>query len=143
MTAGEDVSHLISRIEENLDHIGGLLSPPQRALARDRASRLTRLSSTVPALASHGDFHHQNWLWDTASAGLGIIDQQRAEPVAAIRDLARLEDGPRHGKPGLREHSSPVKDAPSPRRKTRRSSASPSSTPSAACGGAWPRPSHG
>lgn len=103
-TADEDVGRLTSRVDEHLDHVGGLLSPAQRGLARECASRLTRLGPKVPVVASHGDFQPRNWLWDTASARLGVIDWERAEPAAAIRDVARLEDGPWDGKPGLREH---------------------------------------
>ena len=42
-TAGEDAGRLTSQVDGNLGHVGGLLSPAQRALARDCASRLTRL----------------------------------------------------------------------------------------------------
>ena len=58
---------------------------------------------TVPAVASHGDFQPRNWLWDTASGRLGIIDWERAEPAEAIGDLVRLEYGPWDGRPDLRE----------------------------------------
>ena len=71
---------------------------------RDCASRLARLGSRVPAVASHGDFQPRNWLWDTASSRLGIIDWERAKPAPAIRDLVRLEYGPWDGRHDLREH---------------------------------------
>lgn len=88
--AGEDVSRLTSRVDAHLDQAGGLLTPAQRAMVRDCASRLAWLGPRVPAVASHGDFQPRNWLWDTASGRLGIIDWERAEPAPAIRDLVRL-----------------------------------------------------
>jgi Ser/Thr protein kinase RdoA (MazF antagonist) len=101
--AGEDVSRLISRVDGHLDQAGGLLTPAQRAMVRECASRLAWLGQRVPAVASHGDFQPRNWLWDTATGQLGIIDWERAEPAAAIRDLVRLEYGPWDGRPDLRE----------------------------------------
>jgi 8-oxo-dGTP diphosphatase len=101
--AGEDASRVTSRVGGLLDQAGGLLTPAQRALVRDCASRLAWLGPRVPAVASHGDFQPRNWLWDSASGRLGIIDWERAEPAAAVRDLVRLEYGPWDGRPGLRE----------------------------------------
>jgi 8-oxo-dGTP diphosphatase len=101
--AGEDASRLTSRVDAHLDHAGGLLTPAQRAMVRDCASRLAWLGLRVPAVASHGDFQPRNWLWDTASGRLGIIDWERAEPAPAVRDLVRLEYGPWDGRPDLRE----------------------------------------
>jgi Ser/Thr protein kinase RdoA (MazF antagonist) len=90
-------------VDGHLDQAGGLLTPAQRALVRDCAGRLAWLGPRVPAVASHGDFQPRNWLWDTASSRLGIIDWERAEPAVAIRDLVRLEYGPWDGRPDLRE----------------------------------------
>ena len=101
--AGEDVSRMTSRVDGHLDQVGGLLTAAQRTLVRDCASRLACLGPRVPAVASHGDFQPRNWLWDTASGRLGIIDWERAEPAAAVRDLVRLEYGPWDGRPDLRE----------------------------------------
>jgi 8-oxo-dGTP diphosphatase len=101
--AGEDASRLTSRVDAHLDQAGGLLTPAQRAMVRDCASRLAWLGPRVPAVASHGDFQPRNWLWDTASGRLGIIDWERAEPASAVRDLVRLEYGPWDGRPDLRE----------------------------------------
>jgi 8-oxo-dGTP diphosphatase len=101
--AGEDASRLTSRVDAHLDQAGGLLTPAQRAMVRDCASRLAWLGPRVPAVASHGDFQPRNWLWDTASGRLGIIDWERAEPAPAVRDLVRLEYGPWDGRPDLRE----------------------------------------
>jgi 8-oxo-dGTP diphosphatase len=101
--AGEDASRLTSRVDAHLDEAGGLLTPAQRAMVRDCASRLAWLGPRVPAVASHGDFQPRNWLWDTASGRLGIIDWERAEPAPAVRDLVRLEYGPWDGRPDLRE----------------------------------------
>jgi 8-oxo-dGTP diphosphatase len=100
---GEDASRVTSRVDAHLDQAGGLLTPAQRALVRDCASRLAWLGPRVPAVASHGDFQPRNWLWDSAGSRLGIIDWERAEPAAAVRDLVRLEYGPWDGRPGLRE----------------------------------------
>ena len=100
---GEDASRVTSRVGGHLDQAGGLLTPAQRAMVRDCASRLAWLGPRVPAVASHGDFQPRNWLWDTASGRLGIIDWERAEPAAAVRDLVRLEYGPWDGRPDLRE----------------------------------------
>jgi 8-oxo-dGTP diphosphatase len=102
--AGEDASRLTSRVDAHLDQAGGLLTPAQRAMVRDCASRLAWLGPRVPAVASHGDFQPRNWLWDTASGRLGIIDWERAEPAPAVRDLVRLEYGPWDGRPDLREN---------------------------------------
>jgi Ser/Thr protein kinase RdoA (MazF antagonist) len=102
--AGADVSRLTSRLEEYLDQVGGLLTPAQRALARDCAGRLAWLGPRIPAVASHGDFQPRNWLWDPAGSQLGIIDWERAAPAAAIRDLVRLEYGPWDQRPDLCEH---------------------------------------
>lgn len=102
--AGEDVGRLTSQVDGHLDQVGGLLTPVQRALARDCAGRLAWLGPKLPAVASHGDFQPRNWIWDTASGQLGIIDWERAGPAAAVRDLVRLEDGPWDGRPDLREH---------------------------------------
>jgi Phosphotransferase enzyme family len=55
------------------------------------------------AVASHGDFQPRNWLWDAASSRLGVIDWERAEPAATVRDLVRLEYGPWDQRPDLRE----------------------------------------
>lgn len=101
--AGEDASRLTTRVDAHLDQAGGLLTPAQRAMVRDCASRLAWLGPRVPAVASHGDFQPRNWLWDTASGRLGIIDWERAEPAPAVRDLVRLEYGPWDGRPDLRE----------------------------------------
>ena len=101
--AGEDAGRLTSRVDAHLDQAGGLLTPAQRAMVRDCASRLAWLGPRVPAVASHGDFQPRNWLWDTASGRLGIIDWERAEPAPAVRDLVRLEYGPWDGRPDLRE----------------------------------------
>ena len=101
--AGEDAGRLTSRVDTHLDQAGGLLTPAQRAMVRDCASRLAWLGPRVPAVASHGDFQPRNWLWDTASGRLGIIDWERAEPAPAVRDLVRLEYGPWDGRPDLRE----------------------------------------
>lgn len=101
--AGEDAGRLTSRVGAHLDQAGGLLTPAQRAMVRDCASRLAWLGPRVPAVASHGDFQPRNWLWDTASGRLGIIDWERAEPAPAVRDLVRLEYGPWDGRPDLRE----------------------------------------
>ena len=100
---GADVMRLASRADGHLDQVGGLLTPAQRVLARDCASRLARLGPGIPAVASHGDFQPRNWLWDAASSQLGVIDWERAEPAAAIRDLVRLEYGPWDRRPDLRE----------------------------------------
>jgi 8-oxo-dGTP diphosphatase len=102
--AGADVSRLTSRVDGNLDQVGRLLTPAQRTLARDCASRLAWLGPHIPAVASHGDFQPRNWLWDPAGSRLGVIDWERAEPAAAIRDLVRLEYGPWDHRPDLREH---------------------------------------
>jgi Ser/Thr protein kinase RdoA (MazF antagonist) len=101
--AGEDAGRLTSRVDAHLDQAGGLLTPSQRAMVRDCAGRLAWLGPRVPAVASHGDFQPRNWLWDTASGRLGIIDWERAEPAPAVRDLVRLEYGPWDGRPDLRE----------------------------------------
>jgi 8-oxo-dGTP diphosphatase len=101
--AGEDASRLTNRVDSHLDQAAGLLTPAQRAMVRDCASRLAWLGPRAPAVASHGDFQPRNWLWDTASGRLGIIDWERAEPAPAIRDLVRLEYGPWDGRPDLRE----------------------------------------
>ncbi|HVT68541.1 MAG TPA: aminoglycoside phosphotransferase family protein, partial [Trebonia sp.] len=101
--AGADVSRLTGWVDEHLDQAGGLLTPPQRALVRECAARLAWLGPRVPAVASHGDFQPRNWLWDSASGRLGIIDWERAEPAAVVRDLVRLEYGPWDGRRDLRE----------------------------------------
>jgi thiamine kinase-like enzyme len=101
--ADTQASRLASRMDGHLDQVGGLLTSAQQALARDCASRLAWLGPHVPAVASHGDFQPRNWLWDPASGRLGVIDWERAEPAAAIRDLARLEYGPWDRRPDLRE----------------------------------------
>ena len=102
--ARADVSRLTSRVDAHLDQAGGLLTPAHRTLARDCASRLAWLSPHIPAVASHGDFQPRNWLWDPAGSQLGVIDWERAEPAAAIRDLVRLEYGPWDHRPDLCEH---------------------------------------
>ena len=99
-----DVSGPASRVDGRLDQAGGLLTPAQRTLARDCASGLTWLGPRVPAVASHGDFQPRNWLWDPAGSQLGVIDWERAERAAAIRDLVRLEYGPWDHRSDLREH---------------------------------------
>jgi len=99
---GEDASRVTSRVDRHLDQAGGLLTPAQRTLVRDCAGQLAWLGPRVPAVASHGDFQPRNWLWDTASGRLGIIDWERAEPSATVRDLVRLEYGPWDGRPDLR-----------------------------------------
>jgi Ser/Thr protein kinase RdoA (MazF antagonist) len=101
--AGADASRLASRVDGHLDQAGGLLTSAQQALVRDCASRLVWLGPHVPAVASHGDFQPRNWLWDPAGGRLGVIDWERAEPAAAIRDLVRLEYGPWGCRPDLRE----------------------------------------
>ena len=101
--AGADASRLASRVGDHLDQASGLLTPAQHALVRDCASRLAWLGPQVPAVASHGDFQPRNWLWDPAGGRLGVIDWERAEPAAAIRDLVRLEYGPWDCRPDLRE----------------------------------------
>lgn len=101
--ADAGASRLISRVDRHLDQAGGLLTSAQRALARDCASRLAYLGPHVPAVASHGDFQPRNWLWDPAAGRLGVIDWERAEPAAAVRDLVRLEYGPWDRRPDLRE----------------------------------------
>ena len=101
--AGVEVSRLAGRVDGHLDQAGGLLTPAQRTLARDCASRLAWLGPHVPAVASHGDCQPRNWIWDPAGSRLGVIDWERAEPAAAIRDLARLEYGPWDRRPDLRE----------------------------------------
>ena len=100
--ADAGTSRLINRVEGHLDQADGLLSSAQQALVRDCASRLAWLGPHVPAVASHGDFQPRNWLWDPAGR-LGVIDWERAEPAAAIRDLVRLEYGPWDRRPDLRE----------------------------------------
>ena len=102
--AGADVTRLASRVDGRLDQAGGLLTPAQRTLARDCASRLAWLGPHIPAVASHGDFQPRNWLWDPAGSQLGVIDWERAEPAAAIRDLVRLEYGPWEQRSDLRDH---------------------------------------
>ena len=101
--AGADASRLTSRVDGHLDQAGGLLTSAQQALVRDCATRLAWLGPHIPAVASHGDFQPRNWLWDPASGRLGVIDWERAEPAAAIRDLVRLEYGPWDRRPDLRE----------------------------------------
>ena len=101
--AGADVSRLAGRVDGYLDEAGGLLTPAQRALVRECAGRLAWLGPRVPAVASHGDFQPRNWIWDPGSGRLGVIDWERAEPAAAIRDLVRLEYGPWDRRPDLRE----------------------------------------
>ena len=98
-----EVSRVTSRVGRHLDQVGGLLTPAQRSLVRDCARRLAWLGPRVPAVASHGDFQPRNWLWDAASSRLGVIDWERAEPAAAVRDLVRLEYGPWDQRPDLRE----------------------------------------
>lgn len=102
--AGADIGRMTSRVEGHLRDAGGLLTPAQRRMVRDCASRLARLGARVPAVASHGDFQPRNWLWDPASRQLGVIDWERAEPAAAIRDLVRLQHGAWDRRPDLREH---------------------------------------
>ncbi len=51
-----------------------------------------------------GNFQPRNWLWDPAGSQLGVIDWERAEPAAAIRDLVRLEYGPWDQRSDLRDH---------------------------------------
>lgn len=101
--ADADVSRLSSRVGGHLDQADGLLTPAQQTLVRDCASRLAWLAPSVPAVASHGDFQPRNWLWDPASSRLGVLDWERAEPAAAVRDLVRLEYGPWDHRPDLRE----------------------------------------
>jgi 8-oxo-dGTP diphosphatase len=103
LEADTDVSRMTSRVDRHLDQAGGLLTAAQRALVRECANRLACLSPHVPAVASHGDFQPRNWLWDRAGGRLGVIDWERAEPAAAIRDLVRLEYGPWDHRPDLRE----------------------------------------
>lgn len=101
--SGADVGRLAGRVDGYLGEAGGLLTPAQRALVRECAGRLARLGPRVPAVASHGDFQPRNWIWDSGSGRLGVIDWERAEPAAAVRDLARLEYGPWDRRPDLRE----------------------------------------
>jgi aminoglycoside phosphotransferase (APT) family kinase protein len=100
--ASADVSRLTSRVDEHLDQVSGLLTSAQQALVRDCATQLAWLGPNIPAVASHGDFQPRNWLWDPATDRLGLIDWERAEPAAAIRDLVRLEYGPWDHRPDLR-----------------------------------------
>lgn len=82
--AGADVSRLTSRVDGNLDQVGGLLTSAQRTLARDCASRLAWLGPHIPAVASHGDFQPRNWLWDPAGSQLcsppGAVTTHSARP---------------------------------------------------------------
>lgn len=104
LKVGADISRMTSRVDGHLHDAGELLTPAQRHIVRDCASRLARLAPRIPAVASHGDFQPRNWLWDPAGSQLGVIDWERAEPAAAIRDLARLEYGAWDQRPDLREH---------------------------------------
>lgn len=99
----DDVSRVTGRVAGHLDQAGGLLTPAQRTLVRDCASQLAWLGARVPAVASHGDFQPRNWLWDPAGSWLSVIDWERAEPAASVRDLVRLEYGPWDHRPDLRE----------------------------------------
>ena len=101
--SGADVGRLAGRVDGYLGEAGGLLTPAQRALVRECAGRLAWLGPRVPAVASHGDFQPRNWIWDPGSGRLGVIDWERAEPAAFVRDLARLEYGPWDRRPDLRE----------------------------------------
>ena len=98
-----DVSRLACGGDGYLGEAGGLLTPAQRALVRRCAGLLAWLGPRVPAVASHGDFQPRNWIWDPGSGLLGVIDWERAEPAAVVRDLARLEYGPWDRRPDLRE----------------------------------------
>jgi Ser/Thr protein kinase RdoA (MazF antagonist) len=92
----------VQRVDEHLRRASGLLGPPEIALVRRCAADLLSLTPELPVVPTHGDTQPRNWLWDQATRQLAVIDFERAEPGAAVRDLVRLEYGPWDQRPDLR-----------------------------------------
>lgn len=57
---------------------------------------------TLSLVATHGDFQPRNWLYDN-DARVRVIDFERAEPAASVRDFRLLVNGVWRGRPDLRE----------------------------------------
>ncbi|MEV4558374.1 aminoglycoside phosphotransferase family protein [Kitasatospora sp. NPDC049285] len=73
-----------------LDSVGDQLDAAQRALVRCVADELPQLGRQVPVVYRHGDFATRNWLWDSPSGILGLIDFEMAAPGLAAEEYMWL-----------------------------------------------------
>ncbi|MFF4924242.1 aminoglycoside phosphotransferase family protein [Kitasatospora sp. NPDC001261] len=73
-----------------LDSAGHHLDAAQRALVRCVAEELPQLTRQVPVVYRHGDFATRNWLWDSASGVLGLIDFEMAAHGLAAEEYTWL-----------------------------------------------------
>ncbi|WP_327373051.1 aminoglycoside phosphotransferase family protein [Streptomyces sp. NBC_01216] len=67
-----------------------------RDLTRERPGEL-------PAHVSHADYQPRNWLWDSTTRTLRLIDFERNRPAPAVEDLVHLAAGAWSEDPALRD----------------------------------------
>ncbi|WP_345673556.1 phosphotransferase [Yinghuangia aomiensis] len=71
-------------------------------LSRAQAVLVAAAQVTLPMVPTHGDFQPRNWLYNNDSR-VRVIDFERAEPGASVRDFRLLVNGPWQERPDLRE----------------------------------------
>ncbi|WP_436778300.1 phosphotransferase family protein [Yinghuangia sp. YIM S09857] len=74
-----------------------------RALALARGLLADAAAVRLPVVATHGDFQPRNWLYVPDEGRLRVVDFERAEPAAAVRDFRLLPNGAWLGRWDLRE----------------------------------------
>ncbi|MFD7409002.1 phosphotransferase [Streptomyces sp. NPDC059866] len=81
----------LGKLERHLSGARAHLAPGDEGFIRVMAEKATSL----PALEkrpTHGDFQPRNLRWDDATGTLYVIDFERSEEGAAVRDFVRLSD---------------------------------------------------
>ncbi|MDJ0465516.1 phosphotransferase [Streptomyces sp. H27-C3] len=89
---GLSASVAIGKLERHLDGAREHLAPGDEDFVRAMAKKAGRLPS-LDQVATHGDFQLRNLLGPDATGGAPyVIDFERSEHGAAVRDFARLAD---------------------------------------------------
>ncbi|TFV33331.1 hypothetical protein E4K10_32070 [Streptomyces sp. T1317-0309] len=91
----------VEAAEKHLELSGDLIGVPEREVVRRHAAGLVLLGP-LPVGYVHGDFQERNWLHDSGSGSLAVVDLERARPHAAVLDVVRLACGPWVRRPELR-----------------------------------------
>ncbi|MET8958706.1 aminoglycoside phosphotransferase family protein [Streptomyces sp. NPDC004074] len=99
--AAAETERAVEAAEKHLEVCGDLIGAHERELVRRHAAGLALLGP-LPVGYVHGDFQERNWLHDSASGSLAVVDLERARPHAAVLDVVRLACGPWVRRPELR-----------------------------------------
>lgn len=74
----------------HLEHVGHLLTEPQRTLGEQACHELPQLATSLPLVFRHGDFAPRNWIWNHDRGTLALFDFEKSSVGIAVEDFVWL-----------------------------------------------------